>query len=63
MALCAVDTASFVLWPDMTLGFVLITRDDAAYRARLIASYQSARSSLELLALEFFQLFDRTKPQ
>ncbi|WP_157597843.1 MULTISPECIES: hypothetical protein [unclassified Rhizobacter] len=47
----------------MTLGFVLITRDDAAYRARLIASYQSARSSLELLALEFFQLFDRTKPQ
>jgi hypothetical protein len=62
-ALAIPDSASFVLWPDMTLGFVVFAPDTSTHCERLVDEYRSARESLELLALDFFYLFDRSRPQ
>lgn len=63
MALVMPDTATFVEWPDMTLGFVVFTPGTSTHCERLVAAYRPARESLELLALDFFYLFDRSRPQ
>ena len=63
VALAIPDSASFVLWPDMTLGFVMFEPRESTCCERLVAAYRPARESLERLALDFFYLFDRTRPQ
>ena len=57
------DSVSFVLWPDMTLGFVVFEPGESTCCERLVAAYRPARESLERLALDYFYLFDRTRPQ
>ena len=62
-ALVIPDSASFVVWPDMTLGFVMFAPGTSTHCERLVEAYRPARESLELLALDFFYLFDRSQPQ
>ena len=62
-ALAIPDSASFVAWPDMTLGFVVFAPGASTQCERLVDAYRPARESLERLALDFFYLFDRSRPQ
>ena len=47
----------------MTLGFVMLEPGESTCCERLVEAYRPARESLERLALDFFYLFDRTRPQ
>lgn len=64
---CIVPTspgATFVAWPDMTLGFALLwpDEDEADRSSRLVEAYREARESLERLALDFFTVFNPERP-